>query len=1840
MCISSGVRNRVEHPDPKPCPLTEKPENIMKIKTRVLRIGAFIALALVVGAADLLAAKGPQPSICTRSCWGARAARSVTYMSALTRAIIHHTAGNEYNTTSYTASKSYVRAIQNMHMDSRGWSDIAYHFLTDKYGYLFEGRGGSMASLPRGSHDGYNYNSFGFNVMGYYHSPYYNTFTSASKTSLQNVIAWRMPSSWSPYGSGTYNGNTVGYLDGHYKVKSTACPGSGIIPSIPSVRDGVNARKQGGSTPSGPSSLAVAVVSSSQLKLTWVDNSGIESGFKIERSLSSGSGFTQIATVGVNVRAYTASGLASGTRYYFRVRAYNAIGNSPYSNTASGVTKDTIPAAPTSLTATAVSDVQINLGWAQAMPNEDGFRIYRSTDGTNFTQVALVGINATSYANTGLTGNRRYWYRVYAYNTAGNSAASNTANDITAPQAPSALTVTTIAGTTNWNKLELAWTDNSSAEVGFKIERGTAAAGPFTQIATNAASDRTYTDSGLAASTTYYYRVRSYNANGNSVYSAVVSRATPNAPPVLSAIGNKTILGGQNLAFTVTSSDPNAPAAVTSWSGTFEGTTHGTMEQMFRKPNNSGSTSAFMDTSTNYSMVSTGVPTGMGGTKAVKLGWGFKSGYNDIWARITTLNAPTFPNLTIGLDQQLQFKFRASHSCWVGIGVRESGTTAAYGANGGTTGAIEWVGVTNSVGGVPLPTKFVPINTSTTLVWNIPFEPQLSFSAGNGQVDQSGAKGTLEHIIIKGSTAGGVGMTGPNVAWIDDVAIVTKNYRAFSLDAGAPAGATIGRRNGKFSWTPTTAQVGTHTITVRVTDNLGAQDFETITVTVTTSTGNNPPTLAAIGAKSVNEASALAFTATATDPDAGQVLTFTLDAGAPAGATISTAGAFSWTPTEAQGPGTYPVTVRVTDNGSPTANDFETVSVTVREVNTAPALAAITDKTVAEGSALAATASATDADVPGNSITYSLLNAPAGMTIGASSGAIAWTPGEADGGEVYQITVRAADNGVPSLNSTVSFNVTVTEANTTPVLTLPTSSTKVNHIAMFDDSDDEANGVMMFRQPTYSSTSSSFLDASPNTTLMVTSPSFPLPDDNTSLKVLQAAFSFKTGTVNPWLRLTTFTMNTNHAFVPNPTLNLGGKLRFKIYADKSIKLAIAVRETGFNAPIGFNGGVTGTIEYLGASGKQANGCPIPTRTIAAGSWSTVEFNLPTEPIATMSGNGILATGKGTLEHLVIVPNGGMGAYNVFVDDFEVVETTSNFTVDTLATLSFTCTATDADAPGQDLSFSLDANAPTNALIDEVTGVFTWRPTAAESPSTNVFTIRVTDSGTPALSDAKNITVIVNKVNTMPYFGNMPDEETFIANSEVFSLDVEAGDDDMPGDTLAFTLLAAPSGATIDSAGVITWTAPASGASTNTFTVRVQDNGSPVLFTDESFKVIVSANNNAPVLTLGSAKITESVVTFETFTNNTPNEMVMFKKPANSLTTSSYIDTAATNYTTVTTAFPAGNTGGGAKVLKAAWTFKTGITDYWVRLTTFNTTFLPNPTIDLGARVKFNIYSDKALKVGLGVRETATAAEIGANGGSTGAIEYVGVASKIGTTPVPTRSVAANTWTTLEFNLPAEPVQTLTGDGVLASGKGVLEHLVLKAEGGTGAYTVYVDTFQVITTTPVLDSNETNGIVELTVKAGSSINFTATAVDTDPVTFGLESGAPTGAAITSGGAFSWTPGTGDVGLAYDIGVYVQDSPTGAISKRDSDEFVVNVVADTVAVQSASNGVFVKANETVVIPFGAVPGQTYSVLVAGADGQWRSIGEITAQSDEESVEIANSDSAVFCRIVEAVAVSAGE
>ncbi len=214
------------------------------------------------------------------------------------------------------------------------------------------------------------------------------------------------------------------------------------------------------------------------------------------------------------------------------MRAYNAAGDSGYSNTATASTQvlPAIPAAPTSLAATAASSSQIDLDWTDNASDETGFKIERcSGDGcTNFAQIGTVGANITTYNNTGLAASTSYNYRVRAYNVGGDSDYSNTASATTqaAPTVPAA--PTNLAATaTSRSQINLAWTDNATNETGFRIERckGSTCTN-FALIATVGANVTNYPNTKLNASTTYRYRVYAYNASGNSAYSNIATATT------------------------------------------------------------------------------------------------------------------------------------------------------------------------------------------------------------------------------------------------------------------------------------------------------------------------------------------------------------------------------------------------------------------------------------------------------------------------------------------------------------------------------------------------------------------------------------------------------------------------------------------------------------------------------------------------------------------------------------------------------------------------------------------------------------------------------------------------------------------------------------------------------------------------------------------------------------------------------------------------------------------------------------------------------------------------------------------------------------------------------------------------------------------------------------------------------------------------------------------------------------------------------------------------------------------------------------------------------------------
>src|SRR5262245_15884324 len=134
------------------------------------------------------------------------------------------------------------------------------------------------------------------------------------------------------------------------------------------------------------------------------------------------------------------------------------------------------PKAPTSLGGTAISPNQINLAWTDASDNESGFAVERCTGSacSNFSEIFRTNANGTTYGDSGLTAQTLYRYRVLAFNAAGSSKYSNIA-EVTTLAAPPSAPTNLISSAPSYNQVNLNWSDNSTNENGFRIERCTGA---------------------------------------------------------------------------------------------------------------------------------------------------------------------------------------------------------------------------------------------------------------------------------------------------------------------------------------------------------------------------------------------------------------------------------------------------------------------------------------------------------------------------------------------------------------------------------------------------------------------------------------------------------------------------------------------------------------------------------------------------------------------------------------------------------------------------------------------------------------------------------------------------------------------------------------------------------------------------------------------------------------------------------------------------------------------------------------------------------------------------------------------------------------------------------------------------------------------------------------------------------------------------------------------------------------------------------------------------------------------------------------------------------------------
>ena len=262
--------------------------------------------------------------------------------------------------------------------------------------------------------------------------------------------------------------------------------------------------------PPAPANIAAAN-SDTQVTLTW-SAAPTASGYNIKRSSTSGSGYTQLATVAGTT--FTDTGLVNNVDYFYVITATNVIGESTNSLEVVGHPNVVV----TGLTAVGGTG-QVSVAWS-ALAGADSYSVLRANSaGGPFAPIAT-GILIPSYVDTAVLNATPYFYRVGAAFSGGStSAPSATVSATVAPGTPS-LTAVLFASTV----IRLGWTPAQTV-ASYVVERSTDGTN-FSPVA-SLGNVNSFTNSGLSLSNTYYYRVQATNSGGVSPYSNIAGTNTP-----------------------------------------------------------------------------------------------------------------------------------------------------------------------------------------------------------------------------------------------------------------------------------------------------------------------------------------------------------------------------------------------------------------------------------------------------------------------------------------------------------------------------------------------------------------------------------------------------------------------------------------------------------------------------------------------------------------------------------------------------------------------------------------------------------------------------------------------------------------------------------------------------------------------------------------------------------------------------------------------------------------------------------------------------------------------------------------------------------------------------------------------------------------------------------------------------------------------------------------------------------------------------------------------------------------------------------------------------------------
>jgi len=607
----------------------------------------------------------------------------------------------------------------------------------------------------------------------------------------------------------------------------------------------------------------------------------------------------------------------------------------------------------------------------------------------------------------------------------------------------------------------------------------------------------------------------------------------------------------------------------------------------------------------------------------------------------------------------------------------------------------------------------------------------------------------------------------------------------------APAGMAIDPATGAIAWMPRAEQVGAQQFVIRARDNQGGVTLQSVSVEI--SAANHAPVFSSAAGTQAVVGAAFGYMVAAQDAD-GDALSFTLVDG-PDGATLGEVfgvpnrGILVWFP-QAAGPESF--TIEVRDNKGGTATQQFVVTAVASAANHGPVITTAPRTSIPLGRTWFYLPEATDEDH--DRLLYALDEGPAGMSIDPVTGQLIWTPSAVG---VTQVTLRVSDGRGGEISQTFEIEVTAEEANGAPtIVSVPLTSAVVT--------ESEFRYRAQAVDPDHDPVAWSLVDGPEGVSIDPLSGEVRWTPRADQL----GAQTIVIQVVDPFLASATQTIhvvatccNQPPAILSRPvtTANVDARYIYGVRAIDPENAALAYSLV--DAPSGMTiDATTGVIRWT------------PT---------AAQLGVTDVRVRVTDTSGASAEQAYAIEVTQVIP-----------DLAPIFRSRAAFRATVGALYEYVAEAVDPE--GSAVTYSL-LSAPAGMTIDPNTGLIAWAPSAAQA-GPHVVIVAADDA---AGNRGQQRYALLARVNQAPEI--VSDAPTTISAGAVYLYDVQV--DDPENDPIAYTLLEAPSGMTIDGLGRIAWTTAPTDLGAHAVTVQAAD--AHGLIDTQSFTLTVAPDTIAP-----------------------------------------------------------------------------------------------------------------------------------------------------------------------------------------------------------------------------------------------------------------------------------------------------------------------------------------------------------------------------------------------------------